>query len=86
MKQFIKRGFEINNIKISMIVLIFTLGTLISGITFLVSAQILVGLPIRFGIFFTTVVLPAVLLNSIVAVFLYKVVVSSLRRVVIEIK
>lgn len=83
MKQFIKRGFEINNVKISMIVVIFSLGTLISGTTFLVSAQILVGLPISFGILFSTVVLPAVLLNSIAGVFLYKIVVSSLKRIAI---
>lgn len=83
MKQFIKRGFEINNVKISMIVVIFSLGTLISGTTFLVSAQILVGLPISFEILFSTVVLPAVLLNSIAGVFLYKIVVSSLKRIAI---
>ena len=83
MRQFIKRGFEINNIKTSMIVVILSLGTLISGTTFLLSAQILVGLPVSFGILFTTVVLPAVVINSIVGVFLYKIVVTSLKRIAI---
>ena len=83
MKQFVKRGFEINNMKLSIIAIIFSLGTLISGTTFLVSAQILVGLPMNFGILFTTVVLPAVIINSIAGIFLYKIVVSSLKRIAI---
>ena len=83
MKQFVKRGFEINNMKLSIIAIIFSLGTLISGTTFLVSAQILVGLPMNFGILFTTVVLPAVIINSIAGIFLFKIVVSSLKRIAI---
>lgn len=82
-KQFVKRGFEINNMKLSIIAIIFSLGTLISGTTFLVSAQILVGLPMNFGILFTTVVLPAVIINSIAGIFLFKIVVSSLKRIAI---
>ena len=69
--------------KLSIIEIIFSLGTLISGTTFLVSAQILVGLPMNFGILFTTVVLPAVIINSIAGIFLYKIVVSSLKRIAI---
>lgn len=80
-KQFIKKEFKIYNIKTSIIILIFSLGTLISGTTFLISAQILVGLPMSFTILFTTTVLPAILINSIAGIFLYKIVVFSLKRI-----
>lgn len=83
MKQFIKRGLEINNIKMSMVVLIFSLGTLISGTTFLLSAQIIVGLSISFRILFVTVVIPTIIVNSIAGVILYKIVLSSLRKIAI---
>ena len=41
-------------------------GTLISGIVFLVSALLLTGLPAPFSLLFTTVVLPAIAVNTIV--------------------
>lgn len=66
------------------LVFIFALGTLISGTTFLLSALLLVGLPVSFSILFTTVVLPTVLINSVAGVILYKIVVSSLRRIAIS--
>ena len=40
-------------------------GTLVSGIVFLASALILVGLPAPFGVLFITVVLPAIVVNTI---------------------
>lgn len=63
---------------------IFALGTLISGTTFLLSALIIVGLPVSFTILFSTIVLPTVLINSIAGVILYKIVLSSLRKIAIS--
>ena len=40
-------------------------GTLVSGIVFLGSALILVGLPASFGLLFVTVVLPAIVVNTV---------------------
>ena len=40
-------------------------GTLISGTVFLVSALLLVGLPTSFSVLFTTVVIPAIVVNTI---------------------
>ena len=40
-------------------------GTLISGTVFLVSALLLVGLPASFSVLFVTVVLPAIVVNTI---------------------
>ena len=42
------------------------IGTVISGVVFLVSALILVGLPAPFFVLFTTVVVPATVVNIIV--------------------
>ena len=41
-------------------------GTLISGVVFLVSALLLTGLPAPFSVLFVTVVLPATVVNTIV--------------------
>ena len=41
-------------------------GTLVSGVVFLTSALILVGLPASFGLLFVTVVLPAIVVNTVV--------------------
>ena len=40
-------------------------GTIISGTVFLVSALLLVGLPAPFSVLFTTVVIPAIVVNTI---------------------
>ena len=48
-------------------------GTLVSGVVFLGSALILVGLPASFSLLFVTVVLPAVVINTIVGCLLNKV-------------
>ena len=60
--------------------IIFPLGTFISGVVFLFSDQILVGLPSSFIALFMVAGLPAIFINSIVGVFLYKVVNLSLKR------
>ena len=49
-------------------------GTLVSGITFLASALILVGLPASFKLLFITVVLPAIVINTIVGCLLNKII------------
>ena len=41
------------------------IGTLVSGIVFLASALLLVGLPAPFFVLFTTVVIPAIVVNTI---------------------
>ena len=41
-------------------------GTLVSGIVFLVSALLLTGLPAPFSLLFVTVVLPAIVVNTVV--------------------
>ena len=41
-------------------------GTLVSGIVFLASALLLVGLPAPFSVLFITVVIPAIVVNTIV--------------------
>ena len=48
-------------------------GTLVSGVVFLGSALILVGLPASFGLLFATVVIPAVVINTIVGCLLNKI-------------
>ena len=53
------------NSKIKAIV-VNAVGTLVSGIVFLVSALLLTGLPAPFFVLFVTVVLPAIVVNTIV--------------------
>ena len=48
-------------------------GTLVSGVVFLGSALILVGLPASFGLLFVTVVIPAVAINTITGCLLNKI-------------
>ena len=48
-------------------------GTLVSGVVFLGSALILVGLPASFGLLFVTIVIPAVAINTIVGCLLNKI-------------
>ena len=60
---------------------IFPIGTLISGTIFLLSAQVIVGLPAPFIALFLTVVLPATVINLAAGIFLYKVVEISMKRI-----
>ena len=41
-------------------------GTMISGVVFLVSALLLTGLPAPFFILFTTIVIPAIIINTVI--------------------
>lgn len=49
-------------------------GTIISGIIFLGTAALIVGLPGPFAVLFTTVVLPAAAVNTVTAVIVFSVV------------
>lgn len=60
---------------------VFPIGTLISGTIFLLSAQLIVGLPAPFIALFLTVVLPATIINLVAGIFLYKVVEISMKRI-----
>lgn len=60
--------------------LVLPIGTLISGIIFLLSAQLIVGLPASFMILLITIVLPTAIVNSISGLALYKIIKSSLKR------
>lgn len=61
--------------------IILPFGTFISGCIFLGSAQILVGLPGSFASLFIVSVAPAIIINLVVGMFLYKTVSVSLSRV-----
>ena len=73
--QFIRR-FSMNSLSVGVISI---LGTLISGITFLLSALIVVGLPTSFSFLFKTVVLPTVLVNAALTVFIYHIIRQAMR-------
>ncbi|CEO32751.1 tryptophan transporter [Paraclostridium sordellii] len=60
--------------------LIFPIGTLISGTTFLYIASFIVGLPASFLTLFITVILPTCFLNLFVGIFLYKTIKISIKR------
>lgn len=60
--------------------MIFPVGTIISGTVFLLSAQLLVGLPGAFIALFMAAVVPATLINLIAGLFLFKIVNLSLKR------
>lgn len=63
-----------------LVVLVLAIGTIVSGVTFLGSALLLVGLPAPFLTLFIAVVLPAVGLNLVAGLFLFKVIGISLSR------
>jgi hypothetical protein len=61
--------------KIKQISLLLPVGTLISGTLFLTVLMILGGIPLdKFGLLFTTVVVPTAILNVIIGVALFKVI------------
>lgn len=64
------------NTNIKMIIL-GSLGTLVSGSVFLFSASLLVGLPASFMALFITVVLPATIINSFIVTILYGIVLNA---------
>ncbi|HBH3578173.1 tryptophan transporter [Clostridioides difficile] len=64
------------------VAIIMPIGTLVSGTIFLLAAQAIVGLPgASFTALFLAVVLPAVLINLVAGIFLFKIVSLSIRRV-----
>ena len=65
-----------------LVLLTFPIGTLVSGVTFLISAQLIVGLPANFSMLFITIVIPAVLINTIGGFILYHVISLSLKRII----
>lgn len=60
--------------------IVLPIGTVVSGVVFLLSAQLIVGLPAPFMALFLTVVVPATVINLVAGVFLFKIVEMSLRR------
>ena len=66
------------SIKIKTIV-VNAIGTLVSGVVFLVSALLLVGLPAPFSVLFVTIVIPAIAINTIVGF-----IVSNICKIYIE--
>jgi hypothetical protein len=56
------------------------IGTIISGVVFLTSAYLLIGLPGPFVALFAAVVLPATVVNTITMVILYPVATTVLKR------
>lgn len=56
------------------------IGTILSGIVFLSSALLIVGLPGGFAALFAAVVLPATVLNTIAMIIIYPIVQTILRR------
>ncbi len=56
------------------ILIVFPVGTFISGVIFLASASYIVGLPASVSALVMTVVLPAMVLNTIAGVFLVKII------------
>ena len=67
------------NLVVSTVIL--PLGTLISGTVFLGSAQILAGLPGSFITLFLAAVAPAIIINLVVGLFIFKIVDMSVSRV-----
>lgn len=60
--------------------IILPIGTFISGLIFLISAQAIVGLPASFITLFLTVVAPSIIINLVAGMFLYKTVNLSIKR------
>lgn len=63
-----------------LIYVILPIGTLISGSIFLLSASFIFGLPSGFNTLFISVVLPSTVLNTVTGIFLFKVVLLSIKR------
>ncbi|MGL5821517.1 MAG: tryptophan transporter [Sarcina sp.] len=75
-------GLEIKKRRLLQCIIVLPLGTLVSGTVFLVSALLMVSLPAPFIALFTTVVLPAIVINLIVGTVLFRIVEKSLKVVV----
>ena len=64
-------------------IIIAIIGTLVSGSVFLYSAMVIVGLPAgtNFTALFTGIVLPATIVNTILAILVYNVLFASTKRI-----
>ncbi|WP_455544404.1 tryptophan transporter [Intestinibacter sp.] len=61
------------------------IGTFVSGTIFLTSAQIIVGLPGSFTMLFMSVVVPAVVINLIVGVLIYKIINVTVQKAILNV-
>lgn len=61
-------------------------GTLISGLVFLLSAQLIVGLPSEFMALVKVVVIPAAIMNTVLGIILFKAVTVALKATKATIK
>lgn len=78
--QFIKKySVKIQNIIVLTIIL--PIGTLISGVTFLTSALVIVGLPGNFEALFLIAVVPAIFINLVCGIFLNKLINMSISSI-----
>lgn len=66
------------------IILTASLGTAISGTTFLFLALITVGLPTKLNVLLFTVVLPACVINTVLTLVLYNAINAALKRSVLK--
>lgn len=62
------------------------IGTIVSGLVFLLSAQFIVGLPGEFIVLVKVVVIPAAIMNTVLGIILYKSVNVALKATRITIK
>lgn len=69
--------FKMNNISIGFVG---AFGTLISGMTFLISAAYLTGLPGPIYLLFKGIVIPTIIVNTIGTVFIYNTVKGAIRK------
>lgn len=80
---FIKRLQESKkNLIVTSILMIF--GTAISGLIFLTACQVLVGLPGNFTMLFAAVVVPAMLINLVVGIIIFKIVNVTMKKVNVQ--
>ena len=77
-----KLGDKTTDIVVTAVMMV--VGTLVSGTVFLTSAQILVGLPGNFTALFIAVVLPAVVINLIVGVLVYKIINVTVQKAILN--
>lgn len=61
-------------------IIILPIGTLISGMAFLLSAKLIVGLPGSFEALFLVAVAPAIIINLVFGIFFFKVISMSVNR------
>ena len=63
-----------------LMLIVMPIGTLISGTIFLTSAALMAGLPGEFIALFKAIVIPAMLINAVIGMFLFNIVNVSMKR------